>query len=175
MPAQSTYTPIATLNGTGTTGGEVLAFTSIPQTYTDLVLVAHATTNAVAGSNTITLSVNTGTGSAYSGTILLGNGTSVSSARFTATTVWYPNNGANLNTTYPSAWTMHFMNYANTATFKPIIAQVASDFAGTGHLSLFSGQFLSTAAINRITISSNQGSNFWTTGSTFTLYGITAA
>jgi hypothetical protein len=70
---------------------------------------------------------------------------------------------------------MHFMNYANTTTFKPIVGQAAAEFAGTGRVTLFAGQFLNTAAINRITISSNQGANFWTTGSTFTLYGITAA
>ena len=176
MPAQATYEPIATMNGTGTTGGEVISFTSIPQTYTDLVVVANLLLTTASGSNTITMSVNTGTGSAYSGTVVLSNGASALSSRQTATTVWYPQSaGYSLSSTITTPMVMHIGNYANTTTFKPVVTRVAADRNGSGITALHVGQFLSTAAINRITFSSNEANNFWTTSTMFTLYGIKAA
>jgi hypothetical protein len=172
---QGAMVPIVTVTGTGTTGGEVISLTNIPQTYQDLMLVANMTTTSVSGANSITLSFNTGTGNAYSQTILIGDGSSITSSRFTATSVFYPMNNTNtLSSTFPASMVMHFLNYANTTAFKSVISRVALDKNGSGVTSLHAGEFLSTAAINRITFSSNEANNFWTGATTFTLYGIKA-
>lgn len=170
---QGAMVPIASFNGTSAT--EVLAFTNIPQTYTDLVVVASLATINVSGANSITMSINTGAGFVFSGTVLQGNGGSAVSSRVTATSVWYPiGSGTSLSSTIPTTMTMHIANYTNTANFKPAISRIASDRNGSGTTTLHAGQFLSTAAIDRITFSSNEGGNHWTASSTFTLYGIKA-
>jgi hypothetical protein len=174
MPAQSTYTPIATFNGTGAT--EVLSFNSIPQTYTDLVVVANLMTTVVSGSQTITMSFNTGTGAVYSGTVLQGNGSTAISNRQSATTVFYPiTPSIQMSTTNPTLLIMNISNYANTTTFKSVLSRISSDKNGSGITTGYAGLFASTAAINSVTFSSNQTGNHWATNSTFTLYGIAAA
>jgi len=74
MPA--TYEPIAT---TTLTGGTSYTFTSIPATYTDLVLVVNAAT--ASGSSNLAMQFNADTGSNYSFTRIFGNGSSASSSR----------------------------------------------------------------------------------------------
>jgi hypothetical protein len=63
------------------------------------------------------------------------------------------------------------MNYSNTTTYKTIISR--GDNPGFLVIAL-ANLWRSTSAINIITMVSETGNNF-VTGSTFTLYGITAA
>ena len=63
------------------------------------------------------------------------------------------------------------MNYANTTTFK---TNVSRSSAATVDVILYAGLYRSTAAITSITLVLS-GSQSFTSGSTFTLYGIKAA
>lgn len=158
----STYEPIAT-----TTLGSAAAsytFSSIPSTYTDLVLIMNA---SQAAGNSVYCQLNGDTGSNYSYTGLYGSGSSAGSARASNQTGAYL--GYLGSTTIYNAIN-HFMNYANTTTYKTILNRKnQSDQYVEADVALWR----STAAINSIKIYPDSG-NF-DTGSTFTLYGIKAA
>ncbi len=162
MPA--TYEPIATQNGTGSSG--VITFTGISGAYTDIICVA-VSANTSAATN-FTIQVNGDTGSNYSRTLINGNGTSATSNRNSnETRIFFGDVG---NTTIPSVNTIHFMNYSNTTTFKTIFGRYGeADIQGGAVV----GLWRNTSAITSITL--NSASNNFTTASTFTLYGIKAA
>lgn len=167
MPA--TYEPIATY--TVPSAQASYTFSSIPSTYTDLILIIDATNSAGAGSNGwgCRFRYNGDTASNYSWTIINGNGSAASSSRGSSVTsglAGWANGG-----TTSSTQIVQVMNYANTTTNKTSIgrsANAAERTAGIVNL------WRSTAAITSITIF-DEGSYNWQTGSTFTLYGIKAA
>jgi len=144
-----------------------ITFTSIPQSYTDLVLVAaFATDNA----SSINLNVGNGsidTGSNFSWTYLLGNGSSASSSRGTSDTRIF--SGATNSSNGQSNATYSFQNYSNTTTNKTIINRFNDT---TNGVYATVGLWRNTAAINQIRLLAN-GNNF-AVGSTFSLYAIKA-
>ena len=159
----STYEPIATQT-LGSAAASV-TFSSIPSTYTDLVLVINPT---MASNADVTIIFNGDTANNYSSTYLSGNGTTASSSRFSTFPKIYLDS---INTgTGIVQYNVSFMNYSNATTYKTALARFAS--AGVGTQATV-GLWRSTAAITSMTITGDTV-NF-TTGSTFTLYGIKAA
>jgi hypothetical protein len=163
MPAGSTYSTIAT-----TTLGSAASsytFSSIPSTYTDLVLVSNFSTTA-GNTQNVYCTVNGDSSVLYSWTRIVGDGTSASSARASGGTYFIV---SDTGTVQMNAITQ-FMNYANTSTFKTALSRSsASDF----RTSTYADLYRSTNAISSITFTMSSG-NF-STGSTFTLYGIACA
>jgi hypothetical protein len=159
----STYTPIATQTLGSTT--QTVTFSSIPSTYTDLVIVANGTaTTAVS----VLLRFNGDTASNYSVTYVDGNGTSATSYRDTNYTGGY--GGSFYNTTSPTVSTINIMNYANSTTYKTALNRTSYPAGFTiASVSLWRN----TAAINSVSMTANL--NGFATGTTFTLYGIKAA
>ena len=161
MAAGSTYTPIAT-----TTLGSAAAsytFSSIPSTYTDLVLVFNGSTTS---GNLMRIRLNGDTGSNYSVTMLWGTGSSAVSARYSDSWVWAIPDGAGAMQNA----ILNFQNYSNTTTYKTTLTRASLPGASvTAAVSLWR----STAAINSIEVALS--SNEYSAGSTFTLYGIAAA
>jgi len=163
MAAGSTYTPIATNTlGTATT---IIDFTSIPSTYTDLVLVA-SFSNA---SNTDLYCRVNSTTTGYSATQLYGNGTSAGSTRFSSTNTWVLDPAGGGLGTGQANLILNIQNYSNTTTYKSCLARTNAAGVVTGAVV---GLWQSTAAISSVRLYADQ--NF-TSGSTFTLYGIAAA
>lgn len=163
----STYTPIATQTlGSATS---TVTFSSIPATYTDLVLVVSAKCNT-GGSVGLISNFNSDLGANYSFTYLNGNGSSASSGRVSGTTLMafcdLPASGSSAG-----VMTAQIMNYANTTTYKTVITRGNDASAVTQSLV---NLWRSTAAINRIDLAPNSGVQF-AAGGTFTLYGIKAA
>ena len=162
-----TYIPIAT-----TTLGSAAAsytFTSIPQTYTDLILIAVplATSNGQASF----IRVGNGSidsGSNYSMTALGGNGTSATSIRRTSATEYGVEYLPAADTTSKDIIMVHFMNYSNTNVYKTFLSRSGNASYGTDTTV---GLWRNTAAINQISITSGA----YAVGSTFSLYGILAA
>lgn len=158
----STYTPIATstLGSSSTT----VTFSSIPATYTDLVLVVVAS-NSVNDSG-LQVRFNGDSGTNYSDTSMYGNGSGSFSFRTSnqtgafigRTDTGISNNIANIQ------------NYSNTTTYKTVISR-GND--GTMAIACV-GMWRSTAAINSVTVLDQNGRSF-PTGSTFTLYGVKSA
>ena len=171
MAAGSTYTPIAT-----TTLGSAApsyTFTSIPSTYTDLVLIATGY-NATSDGSAPLIQFNSDTGTNYSDTELYGDGTSAGSNRRSNNTyiTLYRPGGWDTSSTQPGMFTVNIMNYSNTTTYKT--ALVRSNIASASYPSVetVAGLWRSTSAINSVTIGSG---GTLAAGCTFTLYGIQAA
>jgi hypothetical protein len=169
MAAGSTYTPIAT-----TTLGSAAAsytFSSIPSTYTDLVLITNGAVTS--GTANWVLQVGNGsvdTGTNYSETDLWGTGSTAASARGSNQTNILLNSYGYLDTTYSSNVICNLLNYSNATTYKTFI-QRANNAANGTHAGV--GLWRSTSAINVIKISASAST--FVAGSTFTLYGIAAA
>jgi hypothetical protein len=168
-----TYTPIAST--TLTSDSTSVTFNSIPQTFTDLVIVMSVGKGI---SYTTGLQFNGVTTLTYSRTRLSGDGTTASSARNTTAQAfqYIPlgsfGNGTTLGTENIVA---HLLNYSNTTTFKTTLSR--SNAVSSG-LDASVGLWQSTAAINLIRIAPDVDTPARTsflTGSTFTLYGIKAA
>ena len=173
MPASSTYTPIATFTANGSTTG--FNFTSIPQTYTDLVIVTYGRAGrAVVGENLL-LYFNNDSGSNYSFTYLYGNGTAGGSSRASAQGVGIivdAFTGSSAGGTAFGSGVTHIQNYANTTTFKIALGRGAAAGSGAGETALTATLWRSTAAITSINAFTY---NNLVAGSTITLYGIAAA
>jgi hypothetical protein len=166
MPAGSTYSTIAT-----TTLGSNQAdytFTSIPSTYTDLVLVING---QVSSSVTTTCQFNGDTGSNYSSTEIFGDGSVASSFR-TGLSFIIMGIGAQTVSGFPFMSILNFQNYSNTTTFKTAIGRTSQASLG---LNATVGLWRSTSAINSIKVMTYLGASGYTAGTTFTLYGIASA
>ena len=163
MPA--TYEPIATY--TAPSAQASYTFSSIPSTYTDLVLIANALT-ASADAVGIDLFINGGTATGRSYTRIQGNGTSATSLNGTTSAgigVMGNSEGANL--------IVNIMNYSNSTTFKTILSRYNNMDSGDARVGAYVSLSQSTSAVTSLTISPL--SINWAAGSTFTLYGIKAA
>jgi hypothetical protein len=169
MAAGATYEPIATQTLVSNTS--LVTFSSIPATYTDLVMVVNA---GAVSANDMYLRLNGDTGSNYSYTILTGNGTSASSIRGSNQTLalvdYY---GTPATTLGGSVSIFNFMNYSNTTTNKTILSRSNNASSGTDAIVTL---WRSNSAITSMEfrVATNAGVNFLA-GSTFTLYGIAAA
>jgi hypothetical protein len=143
-------------------------FSTIPGTYTDLVLVYQAL--AATGNPDMTAQFNADTGSNYSATRLSGNGSAASSARYSSQTFARFDEFAAATTTAATMGVISVMNYSNTTTYKTLISR--SNQAGLG-VEAFVNLWRNTAAITSIKLAFTSGNI--ATGATFTLYGIKAA
>jgi len=158
----STYTPIATTTLGSATNS--VTFSSIAGTYTDLLVIVAGTTGSLSGVN---VQFNSDTGTNYSRTILYGTGSTAGSGRSTSTNQI----GAGTLSTSQSVCKINIMNYANTTTYKTALcrADAASD-----EVSSVVGLWRSTSAITAIKVAADPATTF-STGSTFTLYGVKSA
>lgn len=164
MAAGSTYTSIATTTlGSATASVTFNSFSG----YTDLVLVANQGNDQNADYD-VYVRFNSDSGTNYSRTQLVGNGTSASSSRSSNNTEFRM--GPSLNNTPTSMLTLNLMNYSNSTTFKTTLLRSGQ---ASGYTTAAVGLWRSTAAITSIVLSLQTG-NF-VAGSTFTLYGILSA
>lgn len=157
-----TYTLIAS-NTLGSNSGTV-TFSSIPSTYTDLVVVYGAIGNA---DLQVVLRLNNDSGSNYSVTILGGNGTTASSAR--ESNVYITTDYNYSVTTSGGITILNLMDYSNTTTYKTVLCRSGNGGKGT---QANVGLWRSTAAINRVDLITTNST--FASGSTFKLYGIEA-
>jgi len=160
----STYTPVATQT-LGTAAASV-TFSSIPQGYTDLVVVINAIC-ASGGTDLINLQYNGDTSSGlYSSTRLVGSTpTTVNSDRQTGANFIY---AGLINSTVRNSDIYQIQNYSNTTTFKTCLARAG---LADNQTRMSVGLWRNTNAITSITLSHASSINF-NVGSTFSIYGI---
>ena len=169
----STYTPIAT-----TTLGSAQASVSFSSFsgYTDLRLII-ANAGSSTGDTNIVFRLNSDSGSNYSVTNLGARALSTTpfSARQSSQTYgylnWYSAIGSQKGMVIAD-----FMNYSNSTTNKTILgsSRVNEGNATYSGVENTVNLWRSTAAITSIALTLGNGANF-TSGSTFTLYGIASA
>lgn len=169
--ATNTFTALDKVTvGTATSS---ITFSSIPSTYTDLVVVASILPSSTSF-YTPSLQFNSDTGSNYSSTWMYGQGsTAVSSRNTSQTQMAIDNYSATPAVGYPMSVLFNVFNYANTSVYKTVIARGNDIFASAGETSATVGLWRSTAAITSVTVKGN-GANF-AAGSTFSLYAIKAS
>jgi hypothetical protein len=165
MPLPSTMTPIATQTLNSAAG--TVTFSSIPQIYTDLVLVSIF--GPTAGDD-LYLQFNGDAGANYSTTWLGGNGTTATSGRKTGDNGIQPRTPANQPSTVTTIYNTSIMNYSNSTTYKTALGRY--NYA-SGFTEADVGLWRNTAAITSLTFKCIAST--FVAGSTFTLYGIKAA
>ena len=162
MAAGATYTPIATqtLGSSGT-----VTFSSIPSTYTDLVLIVNGSW-ATPSDDGFYIQLGNGsidTGTNYSTTYLYGTGSSAASGRESNQAGMQLGRAGTSNSTS----IISIQNYSNTTTYKTGLGR------GNNPSSLVItsvGLWRSTSAVNILKVNTT-----FNAGSTFTLYGISSA
>lgn len=168
MAAGNTYVALAanTLSSPATS----VTFSAISGAYTDLVIVVDG--SASSSGFDATIQFNEDTGSNYSSTAVYGTGYAAQSSRVANNTfIW-----GDRNSTFRSSATsrtilkINIMNYSNTTTYKTTLGRADSALDGAEAIV---GLWRSTAAITSVNVG-GAGNNF-STGTTFTLYGIAAA
>lgn len=149
-----------------------VTFSSIPQTYTDLILVSYFGTTTL--NEDAYVQFNSDTASNYSRTHVRGNGSSASSARAINQTyclIDVDSAGSTLNTGLQVV--TQIMNYSNATTYKTLLSRsgtLGGSFTGTTALV---GMWRNTAAISTLLVGCT--TNTFISGSTFVLYGVKAA
>ena len=165
MAAGITYTPIATT--TLSSAATDVTFSSISGSYTDLVLIFEGTATADLD---ICLQFNGDTGSNYSATSIRGDGSTVVSERNSNVSKGITIGIITGTRTMARAF---IMNYSNATTYKSVISRVDSTNATYGLMARV-GLWRNTAAITSVRFHLDSA-NAIASGSTFSLYGITAA
>lgn len=139
-----------------------VTFTSISGTYTDLVLVVAGISASITD---CVLRYNSDTGTNYSWTRILGNGTAASSAANS-------NTSGQVGTLYTTQGNiiMSIQNYSNATTYKTSLSRMNSP---DNHVASYVTMWRSTSAITSVEFHTT-GANM-SIGTTLTLYGIKAA
>jgi hypothetical protein len=165
----ATYTPIASTT-LGADASSVI-FSSIPSTYTDLVLIAFVRSTRAATGDTFRIRFNSDTASNYSTTFVYGDGPAAGSSRLTSQTGVYNRiNAASVASGTFSPTIIHIMNYSNSTTYKTTISRANST---SEEISLNASLWRNTSAITSITALVDNGNLL--SGSTLNLYGILGA
>jgi len=163
----STYVPIQAITLSATASS--VDFTGIPQTFTDLVIVANARYVSTNTGQGLGIRFNGDTSSNYSFTILEGNGSAASSYRVSNTTSGAMGAVANGSQTSFAVVSTSIQNYTNNNTNKTYIARQSGPSFVQGIVGLWRA---TPAPITSISIFGSGTAGNIDSGSTFTLYGI---
>ena len=170
----STYEKITTVT-VGAGGASSIAFTSIPQIYTDLVVKVSAR-RSDSSEGSLSTRFNSDSGSNYSNRTIRGSGTAASSSIESANNLlpfWVIDGTGYTANTFASA-NIYIPNYTS-ANQKSVSAEnVAENNNATSYMQMTSGLWSGTAAITAITLYANeQATGTFAQYSTATLYGVT--
>lgn len=162
-----TYEPITTQ--TLGSNQATITLSSIPSTYTDLILVFWGW--GATGGGSVTVRGNGDASTLYNTTYLYSDGSTITPGQTGDTASGLFMGRIQLNSTDMGGGYIHIADYANTTTFKTMIG---TNFASAPINWLACGTYRSTNALTSLTLQVESGSSF-NTGFTVTLYGIKAA
>jgi hypothetical protein len=173
--AGGSFESIATATGTGSSG--TITFSSIPSTYQHLQIRIMARTDRSSTESGFQIRFNSDSGSNYVGHQILGFGTTIIANGSTSQTQIdigiVAAASAPSNTMGVGIIDVH--DYASSTKNKTVRSLSGEEQnSADSYLTLRSGLWLNTNAINSITIIPNTANNF-TTASVFALYGIKGA
>jgi hypothetical protein len=147
-----------------------VSFTSIPSTYKHLQLRYLARDNAGATLRDMNLRLNNDTGTNYAFHFLRGSGAAVSVSGAASSSSIQANDiltGAGSTANIYGVGIIDIHDYASTTKNTTVRWFSGNDQNGSGYVSLSSGLWINTAAVNRIDITQT-----FAAGSVFSLYGI---
>jgi hypothetical protein len=165
-----TYTQIGSTVSVGALGAASIDFTSIPTTYTDLVLKVSSRLTAAVDFGSLSIAFN-GSTSSFTSRILQGDGSSAVSAALS-------NFAGGVGGTLLTASTfnnveIYIPNYAGSTNKSFSSDSVVENNATAARDTLIAGLWSNTAAINQVTLTSASG-NF-AQYTTAYLYGVSNA
>ena len=168
MPAGNTYEAIATT--TLSSAQSTVTLSSIPSTYTDLVIISQPKSTATEG--IVYIQFNSIGGTSYSSTYIYGSGSAASSGRRTSSGLGViAENAYATSTAGNTTFVTQIFNYANTTTFKTYLSRgKRTDSQG---VEAMVGLCRDTSAINSVSFAI--GGTTFAAGSVFSIYGIKAA
>ena len=144
-------------------------FTSIPNTYTDLVLIVNGKTTGAGGYTALAITLNSDSGANYSRTGMYGANAEASALIQSGISSGFITIGQAANN-FGNA-IVNFQDYSNTTTYKTFLS--TENYSALVVYSTVS-LWRNTNAITSITLSGTGGYNI-ASGSIFSLYGIKAA
>lgn len=166
----ATFTQIGSAVTVGSGGAASIDFSSIPSTYTDLVLKVSLRLSAAADWCSMTLN---GSSANFSGRELYGSGSSAASyTRTTNQFIVLANQSGYTASTFSNG-EFYFPNYAGSTNKSFSVDQVQETNATAANMMLDAFLWSNTAAINQITITPSAGS--FVQYSTAYLYGVSNA
>jgi hypothetical protein len=151
----NTYTLISSVT-VGSSGAATIDFTSIPSTYTDLLVKVSLRSNNAANTDTLFCNFNGNTSTNFTSRRLSGQGTTASGATFTGNTEMHLFStvvGANATASTFSNSDIYIPNYAGSANKSASYDGVTENNATNALAALLAGLWSNTAAINRVTLS----------------------
>lgn len=167
----NTFELIASSTVTGATAASI-DFTSIPSTYTDLVVNFSTRDNGGGTFNNIQITFN-GSTSGYSDRLLYGTGSSALSAANTSGSsilLTYSTQAGATASTFSNG-NLYIPNYKGSQNKSVSIDDVTENNATSAIAALTAGLWSNSAAINRVTLTPNGGQSFVQYSSAY-LYGI---
>lgn len=168
----NTFTLIAS-STVGSGGATDIDFTSIPSTYTDLVVKMSSRTNRSDTRESITIKFNNDTSSIYSYRILYGTGSAALSTSGSAGTFFWTgeSTGSTATASTFGSTEIYIPNYAGSSN-KSLSADFTSENNATAVIQgLSAGLYASSSAINRITLTGGSGFTFQQYSTAY-LYGV---
>ena len=168
----NTYVKIASVT-VGSGGSNTITFSSIPSTYTDLVIkLSGRSTGTSANWTSINVKPNGSTSS--SNRVLYGNGSSVSSyssSSGTGTVSSWNSSATTTSSTFANV-EIYIPNYTSS-NYKSVYIDVGTENNGASALIALVGfLYESTSSITSLTLESTAGEGDFTQYSTAVLYGI---
>lgn len=165
----TTFTKIASVN-VGLLGAATIDFTSIPNTYTDLVILLSAR-SVTANQDDLRIRFNSDTGTNYPFKTLFGTGSGAGSGGGTLSFAYMGVTNSSISTANTfSSNAAYIPNYAGSTNKSVSVDAVNENNATDATALLVSSLWSNTAAITTITISGASGN--LAQYSTATLYGI---
>jgi hypothetical protein len=142
-----------------------VTFSNIPQSYSELLIVA--TPKGSGGNGLLGLTFNGDTGSNYTDVFMYGEGSAAGSG--TATRAFVLASLSSIGTTFNPILTMSVPEYAATNRYKTSVIRYGNnDVSG---VMAIASKWASLSAINSVTFKF-AGTDTFATGSIFTIYGI---
>ncbi len=166
-----TFTKIETIT-VGSGGVASITFSSIPTTYTDLVVLVSCRSSQVgafADYGKITFNSSSST---FSYRDFYGNGTTASSTNGAVNTIFVYQGNAATASTFGNA-SIYIPNYTGSNNKSFSIDSVVENNGTTAYQTITAGLWSTTTAINSVGLAPASGT--WLEHSTFTLYGISNA
>jgi hypothetical protein len=165
----NTFTKIASVTAAG--GSSTISFTSIPSTYTDLVIKVSARATYAANFQDINIRFN-GSATGYSSRLLQGDGSAAASYNNSSSALVWGANSVSANATGNtfSNGEVYIPNYTSALNKSLSTDAVTENNATAAYIQLAAGLWSNTAAITSIEMYLGAGN--YVQYSTFTLYGI---
>jgi hypothetical protein len=166
----NTYVQIGSTVTVGSGGAANMEFTSIPATYTDLIVVASMRSDAAVVSPNVKLQFN-GSTTGYSERLVYGNGSAAASANRASTEIIYIyGNGSSATASTFGSLNVYIPNYASSNNKSVSADTVNENNATAATAGLDAGLWSNSAAITSIRLTPDSGSFVQYT--TASLYGI---